>query len=138
MGSCAGNYDMIENAQAEELERIAGCPLINGFHGFWSLGTLLGALLAGAAAFAGVSPLAQFALAAVVAVAGSALFLRDLPDTRSGAPRPAPGGAGRLWLTGVVVAVAAISFCAILVEGVGAVCSALYLGELSPPAPCTS
>ncbi|HKB33375.1 MAG TPA: MFS transporter [Candidatus Dormibacteraeota bacterium] len=131
LGACAGFIDMLENAQAAELERIAGCPLINGFHGFWSLGTLLGALLAGAAAFAGVSPLAQFALAAVVAVAGSALFLRDLPDTRSGAPRPAPGGAGRLWLTGFVVAVAAISFCAILVEGGGADWSALYLREFS-------
>src|SRR5258708_28715240 len=90
LGACAGFIDMLENAQAAELERIAGCPLINGFHGFWSLGTLLGALLAGAAAFAGVSPLAQFALAPVVPVAASALFLRDLPATRPGAPLPAP------------------------------------------------
>jgi fucose permease len=131
LGACAGFIDMLENAQAAELERIAGRPLINGFHGFWSLGAFLAALLAGGAAFAGVSPLAQFALAAMVAVAGSAYFLRDLPDTRSGAPRPAPGGAGRLWLTGFVVAVAAISFCAILVEGGGADWSALYLREFS-------
>jgi MFS family permease len=131
LGACAGFIDMLENAQAAELERTAGRPLINGFHGFWSLGALAGALLAGGAAFAGVSLLPQFALAAIVAAAGSAFFLRDLPDTRAGAPRTAPGGAGRLWLTGFVVAVAAISFCAILVEGGGADWSALYLSEFS-------
>jgi len=131
LGICAGFIDMLENAQAAEVERTEGRPLLNGFHGFWSLGAFLGALLAGGAAFAGVPPLPQFALAAGAAVAGSAFFLRDLPDTRSGAPRLAPAGAGRYSLTGFVIAVAAISFCAILVEGGGADWSALYLREFS-------
>ena len=131
LGACAGFIDMLENAQAAEVERTERRPLLNGFHGFWSLGAFLGALLAGGAALAGVSPLPQFALAAGAAVAGSAFFLRDLPDTRSGAPRVAPAGAGRYSLTGFVIAVAAISFCAILVEGGGADWSALYLREFS-------
>jgi MFS family permease len=131
LGACTGFIDLLENAQAAELERTAGQPLINGFHGFWSLGAFCGAVLAGGAAFAGVSPLLQFALAAFIAVAGSAYFLRELPNTRAGAPRAAPGGAGRFWLTGFAIAVAAISFCAILVEGGGADWSALYLREFS-------
>jgi MFS family permease len=131
LGVCAGFIDMLENAQAAEVERTEGRPLLNGFHGFWSLGAFLGALLAGGAALAGVPPLPQFALAAVAAVAGSAFFLRELPDTRSGAPRIAPAGAGRYSLTGFVIAVAAISFCAILVEGGGSDWSALYLREFS-------
>lgn len=131
LGACTGFVDMLENAQAADLERTAGRPLINGFHGYWSLGALVGAVLAGGAAFAGVSPLPQFVLGAIVAAAGSALFLRDLPDTRAGAPRSAPSGAGRFWLTGFVVAVAAISFCSILVEGGAADWSSLYLRELS-------
>jgi MFS family permease len=131
LGACAGFIDMLENAQAAEVERTEGRPLLNGFHGFWSLGAFLGALLAGGAALAGVPPLPQFALAAFIAVAGSAFFLRDLPDTRSGAPRIAPPGAGRYSLTGFVIAVAAISFCAILVEGGGSDWSALYLREFS-------
>jgi MFS family permease len=131
LGMGAGFIDMLENAQAAELERVAGRPLINGFHGFWSMGTLAGAVVAGAAAFAGIAPLPQFAFVAIVAAAGSAFLLRSLPDTRSGAPR-APGGmTGRFWLTGLVVAVAAISFCSILVEGGAADWSALYLKELS-------
>jgi MFS family permease len=131
LGVCAGFIDMLENAQAAELERTAGRPLINGFHGFWSLGAVVGALVAGGAAFAGVAPLPQFALAAIVAGAGSAFFLRDLPDTRAGARRAAPGGAGRYWLTGFVIAIAAIAFCSILVEGGGADWSSLYLREFS-------
>jgi MFS family permease len=135
LGMCAGFIDMLENAQAAALERMAGRPLINGFHGFWSLGALAGAVFAGAAAYAGIAPLPQFALAAIAAAAGSAFFLRDLPDTRSGAPRAASGVTGRFWLTGFVVAAAAISFCSILVEGGAADWSPLYLRELSHASP---
>lgn len=131
LGACAGFIDMLENAQAADLERTAGRPLINGFHGYWSLGAFAGAVLAGAAAFAGVPPLQHFAMAAIVAAVASAYFLRDLPNTSAGAPQAAPSGAGRYWLTGFVIAVAAISFCSILVEGGAADWSPLYLRELS-------
>jgi MFS family permease len=131
LGACAGFIDMLENAQAADLERRAGRPLLNGFHGYWSLGVFGGALLAGAAAFAGVSPMLHFAAAALAAGVASAYFLRDLPNTSAGAPQAAPGGAGRFWLTGFVIAVAAISFCSVLVEGGAADWSPLYLRELS-------
>ncbi|MHB8612986.1 MAG: MFS transporter [Candidatus Dormibacteraceae bacterium] len=135
LGMCAGFIDMLENAQAAELERVAGRPLINGFHGFWSLGALVGAAFAGAAAYAGIDPLPQFAIAAVLTAAASVPFLRELPNTRAGAPRVATGQTGRFWLTGFVVAVAAISFCSILVEGGAADWSPLYLRELSKASP---
>ena len=131
LGAWAGFIDMLENAQAAELERAAGRPLINGFHGFWSLGAIIGSVFAGGAAYAGVSPLMQFAVAAIVAAVASAPFLSNLPDTRSGAPRPAPSGAGRMWLTGAVMAVVAVAFCSFLVEGGTADWSSLYLRELS-------
>jgi fucose permease len=131
LGVCAGFIDMLENAQAADLERKVGRPLLNGFHGYWSLGAFAGAVLAGAAAFAGVAPTPHFVVLAVVAASASAFFLRDLPNTSAGAPQPAPSGAGRYWLTGFVIAVAAISFCSILVEGGTADWSPLYLRELS-------
>jgi hypothetical protein len=131
LGASAGFVDMLENAQAAELERIAGRPLINGFHGFWSLGTVIGAVAAGGAAFAGASPLPHFAIAATVAALASAVFLRDLPDTRSGASRVASGAARRWSLSGTVIAVAAICFCGILVEGGTADWSSIYLREFS-------
>jgi len=138
MGICAGFIDMLENAQAAELERMAGRPLINGFHGFWSLGALAGAVVAGAAAYAGMAPLPQFAFVAIVAAVVSAFFLRDLPNTRSGAPRVPSGAIGRYWLTGFVIAVAAISFCSILVEGGTSDWSPLYLKELSHASPAVA
>ena len=131
LGACAGFIDMLENAQAAELERMAGRPLINGFHGFWSLGAIIGSVFAAGAAYVGVSPLTQFTVASIVAAALSAPFLSTLPDTRSGAPRLVPSRAGRLWLTGSVIAVAAVAFCGLLVEGGTADWSSLYLRELS-------
>ena len=135
LGGCAGFIDVLENAQAAELEREVGQPLINGFHGFWSLGAILGSVGAGIAAFAGVAPLPQFAIAAIVAGAASAPFLRALPDTRSGADRITPLPPGRLWLQGSVVAVAAIAFAGIVVEGGTADWSALYLREFTHASP---
>jgi MFS family permease len=131
LGGCAGFIDVLENAQAAELEREVGRPLINGFHGFWSLGAILGSVFAGIAAFTGVAPLPQFVIAAIIAALASAPFLRDLPDTRSGADSATPTAPSRLWLRASVVAVAAIAFSSILVEGGTADWSALYLREFS-------
>ena len=130
-GLCAGVLDVLENAQGAELERLAARPMINGFHGFWSLGAVLGSLTAGVAAYFAIAPAAHFAAVAAVVAVASAWFLRDLPDTRSGAARLAPPGAGRLWLTGPVVAVAAVSLVGYLVEGGTADWSTLYLRDLS-------
>src|ERR1700682_884814 len=130
MGVCAGFLDVLENAQAAELERKTGRPLINGFHGFWSLGAILGSVTAGAASYMGVAPLFQFIAAGSLIAAASAAFLRDLPDTRSGAIHATSLAAGRLRWTGSVAAVAAIAMCGILVEGASD-WSALYLREFS-------
>jgi len=130
-GLCAGVLDVLENAQGAELERLAARPMINGFHAFWSLGAVVGSLMAGVAAYFAIAPVAHFAAVAAVVAVASAWFLRDLPDTRSGAARVAPLGAGRLWLTGPVVAVAVVSLAGFLVEGGTADWSTLYLRDLS-------
>jgi fucose permease len=129
LGMCAGFLDVLENAQAAELERQAGRPMLNGFHAFWSLGAVVGSVVAGAAAFAGAGPLPHFIGAGVVAAGASAWFLRRLPDTRSGGARVATAASGRLWLGGSVATVAAIAFCSIVIEGGAGDWSALYLRE---------
>ena len=131
IGFLWGFIDVLENALGAQLERSAGKPLINGFHGFWSLGAIIGSVSAGAAAYAGVTPLVQFIAVGGIVVVATAWILRDLPDTRSGAARVMPVDAGRLWLTGSILAVAAISLGSYLVEGGTADWSALFLSELS-------
>ena len=131
IGAFAGLIDVLTNAQGAELERIAERPLINSFHGYWSLGAVIGSVVASAAAYVGLAPVVQFTIAAVLIAGLSAPFLRDLPDTSSGAERVSPPGASRLWLTGLVFAVATITFAAIIVEAGSSDWSSLYLRELS-------
>jgi hypothetical protein len=131
LGIAVGFVDVLENAQAAELEREAHRPMINGFHGFWSLGTLLGSVVAALAAYAGVAPLVQFAFVAVVLAAASAPFLRDLPDTRGGIRDAVAGDAIRWRLGAAVGALAAIAFCGIVVEGGGGDWSAVYLRDIA-------
>ncbi|HKV89370.1 MAG TPA: MFS transporter [Candidatus Dormibacteraeota bacterium] len=130
-GFCAGVLDVLENAQGAELERLAERPLINGFHAFWSLGAVVGSVAAAFAAYFAIAPLAHFAAIAVVVALGSAWLLRDLPDTRSGGARVARPGAGRLWLTGPIAAVAVVALAGYIVEGGTADWSTLYLRDLS-------
>ena len=44
LGILGGFLDVLENSQAAEMERQAGRPMINGFHGFWSVGFIAGAV----------------------------------------------------------------------------------------------
>ena len=132
VGACAGFIDVLENAQGAELERSVGKPLINGFHGFWSLGAMLGSIVAGAAAYLRVAPLPQFAATALVVAAASAWFLRDLPDTRSGAEfLRSHGELVRIAAPFAILAVALLTFAGIIVEGSSADWSSLYLRDLS-------
>src|SRR5229473_1754489 len=85
----------------------------------------------GLAAYFGIAPLTQFAAVAVIVGPATAWFLRELPDTRSGAAGATPAGARRLWLGGPVVAVAAVAFGGLIVEGGSADWSTLYLRDLS-------
>jgi MFS family permease len=128
-GLCAGFLDVLENSQAAEIERDSGRPMINSFHGFWSLGGIIGAIGAALAASAGLTPLVHFAIVAVIVAVACVPLLAALPDTRSGAATMLPGGTTR-WRIGTAVgAVAAIAFLGILVESGGADWSAIYLRD---------
>jgi len=128
-GLCAGFLDVLENAQAAEIERDSGRPMINGFHGFWSLGAIVGSIGAALAASAGLTPLVHFAAVGIVIAVVSVPLLSGLPNTRSGAAGMLPSGTTR-WRIGTAVgAVAGIAFLGILVESGGADWSAIYLRD---------
>ena len=125
--------DVLDNALGAHLERIRRRHLINGLHGFWSLGAFLGSLIAGVAASLGVKPVLQFVATGAVIAVGSQWFLRDLPEL--GAAEDAPRGDRPVSLTGLVLALAAMSFAAVIAEGGTSDWSALFLRELSHASP---
>jgi MFS family permease len=97
-GVAAGSLDVAMNAQAGEVERRSGHPLMTSFHACYSFGGLAGALLGGLFAWAGIGPLATFLAAgpplAVVAASSGHWLLRAParpagPAGRTGPPRVA-------------------------------------------------
>ena len=125
-----GFIDVLENALGAQLERDAGKPLINGLHGFWSLGAFAGSLVAGGAALVGIAPLPQFIATGLVVAAGSAWFLRRLPDLGQ-ADQEHGSRAGTVALTAAVLGLIAMGFAGVIAEGGTSDWSALFLREVS-------
>ena len=132
IGFCCGALDVLVNAQGTHLENSEGRPLMNGFHGFWSLGALTGSLVAAGAAYAGIAPLQEFVVVGLVTVLASAWFLRDLPHLDAVVEAsPRLGWA----LTGAIAAIAAMCFTGVIAEGGTSDWSPLFLRELSHASP---
>src|SRR6266851_2117535 len=129
LGIVSGLIDVLENSQATEIERDSGRPMINGFHGFWSLGFVAGGVVAAAAAAVGLGPLPHFAIVAAVVGVASVPLLAGVPNTRGGAATLLPSGTTRLRIGTAVGAVAAMAFFGILVESAGGDWGPIYLRD---------
>jgi predicted MFS family arabinose efflux permease len=104
-------FDVSINAEASEVERLTGRPVMSGFHGMFSLGGMVGSAAASALHTAGVTPvqhLAMAALAAALAIAGGWTMMLRLDGPSSEGPAfSLPRGA--LLLMGVLAALGLIS-----------------------------
>lgn len=125
--------DVLANAIGAGLELAQGRHLINGFHGFWSLGAFAGSLVAGLAASVGVGPLLQFIGTGALIAAGSLWFLRRLPQRPT--EETASISVGAVSMTTAVIALGVLGFAAIIAEGGTSDWSALFLRELSHAGP---
>ena len=128
-GLCAGFLDPLLNAQAAEIERNAGRPMINGFHAYWSLGSIVGSVIAAGAAAVSLSPAIHFTAVALVLAAVSVPLLAALPDTKGGSATLVPTGTGRFAMGTALTVVAALAFLGIVVESGGGDWSAIYLRD---------
>ncbi|WP_332667481.1 MFS transporter [Aeromicrobium sp.] len=129
LGAFNGVIDVAQNAQAVEVERAYGRPIISGFHAFFSLGGLVAALVGG-----GLIALdtdvrltlsAAGALGLLVTLAARPALLPPAPGTtrESGAPRVrAP------WTLRVVV-LSLLAFMLLLSEGVAYDWSTVHLHD---------
>jgi MFS family permease len=126
LGAASGSLDVSMNAQAVMVEQRYGRPLLAGMHGLWSLGSLVGALVGGLAAGAGVAPRVHLlAVASVLLAAGLFASRRLLPggvDRDQAAP-------GFVRPTRTLALLGAIAFCGLLSEGAAYDWSAVYLRD---------
>lgn len=59
MGTFQGALDVAMNTQAATVERAARAPIMARFHGMWSVGTLVGAVIGAGCVGAGIGLTAQ-------------------------------------------------------------------------------
>ena len=127
-GAGFGLVDLVMNAQAVQVEREAGHPIMSSLHGMWSLGALCGSGL-GSLLLALLAPILQVSLLSLIAaVAMLGVCGRMLPMRPTGEERPHARIVGlsrrpALLLVGVMMAVA------FAVEGALLDWSAIFLRE---------
>ncbi|MGH3239111.1 MAG: MFS transporter [Spirillospora sp.] len=143
MGATLGLMDVAMNAQGVAVERGYGRPLMSGLHGWYSIGTLVAALIGSGAAHADVPVPLHLTAAAVVLAAVLAIGCRNLLD-RSADSLPEPpqdadfsaGQAASAPSSGVLgssrwllIMLGVIGLCSFVGEGAMADWSAIYLRE---------
>ena len=114
--------DVAMNVQGVELERRARRPLLSGLHAGHSFGVLAGALVGTAAAAAGIGVATHFsavAVAGLVAGLAATTWLVDEPRDHAGPLLARPSGR--------LAGLAAIAFCAFLIDGAAIQWSAVHV-----------
>lgn len=128
-GAFQGALDVAMNTQAAAVERLARAPIMARFHGMWSLGALLGAVIGAACVAAGVGLAGQLAVLGITVVVVVEPLTRHLIPDRSArsAPSRNTGRSKRAWLNGTVATLAAVAFASFFCEGAATDWSANYL-----------
>ncbi|MFE9251043.1 MFS transporter [Streptomyces sp. NPDC007088] len=102
-GAVNGMLDVSMNVHAVAVERAAKRHIINGCHGAWSVGSVIGALLGSGAAHIGMSRGGHYAVLAVVltpaALVAGRFLLPTEPEKDTAAAAPARRG-WSVWRTG--------------------------------------
>ncbi len=126
LGAANGLMDVAMNAQAVEVEKVVGRPILSAFHGMFSLGGLIGALMGAFAAGLEVSAPAHLtAVAALLVVPVVAAGRPLLPDAHVAPARRTDRSLhGRSLF---VIGLGLVAFCSSVGEGAMIDWSAVYL-----------
>ncbi|MBB6473826.1 MFS transporter [Sphaerisporangium rubeum] len=125
-GMVLGMLDVAMNANAVQVERARGRPMMSSFHAVFSIGGFLGAAHGGLFAHAGIGPQATFtAAAAALAVP---VLLATRWALRAG-PEPRSPGRRAGVRTREVLLLGVLAFCCFVGEGAAADWGSVYLRE---------
>ncbi|MDL9938785.1 MFS transporter [Gordonia sp. ABSL1-1] len=140
-GFANGGLDVSMNAQAVAVERRYRRPIMAAFHGYFSVGSLIGSAIVAAALALDIRVVVTVATAAVVGVlvivtVGGGLLRAARPAGTAAADGPAADAAataGDRWWSGVdlrrLALLAAVAFALMLAEGTAYDWSALHVVE---------
>ncbi len=135
-GAGNGALDVSMNAQAVQVERNYGRPIMSAFHALWSCGGFVGSLMGAVTMHRGWDLRATMlgvGIVSLVALGLSAIRLlpRVEPVTAAGPPQDSPPAAdgSRKSATHKVFALAAIAFAFLMTEGTASDWSALQVRE---------
>jgi len=139
VGAAGGTLDVAQNAQGVRVEAAYGRPVMTSMHAGYSLGAIIGALIGGGFAWAGVGPLPSLAAAglagaAVDAIAGRWLLAgkHDTADHGSReavAEPPVPARRDRRHVRRLIIALGVLGICGLAAEGAAGDWSAVYLRD---------
>ncbi|BDB27237.1 MFS transporter [Cupriavidus sp. P-10] len=141
-GIATAANDVAANAQGAHLENLTKRSLIGSLHGSFSIGGLVGALLASAWAAGGLPSAASFmSLSAVVGFAMliAARHLQNEEHRFDSSPHPEAGNASRVPQASTVrlrlFAFGVLAFCALVVEGAFYDWAAVYMRDVAGAPP---
>lgn len=124
-GAGMGAMDCVMNLQAVVVEKRSSRPVMSGFHAFFSLGGLCGAIAATLMLSASLGILAMsfvcVAIAIIVTIGFSSHWLREHAES---------GGAFIAFPRGIVILLGVVCFIAFLSEGAMLDWSAIYIHEI--------
>jgi predicted MFS family arabinose efflux permease len=124
-GAAAGLADMAMNAEGALVEKELSRSVMSSFHGFWSVGVLVGSAVSALAFHAGLDARIQFAVEALVLAGIGAAASQLLIDDPTAGETAAPP---RFALpTRPVLLIGLVGLCAVFGEQAGTDWSALYI-----------
>jgi MFS family permease len=143
-GFAGGLLDVSMNSQAVQVERGYGRPLMTSFHACYSFGALIGALLGGIFAWAGVGPAMNFVAVclplSVLALLAAGWLVAEQPggteqpeateqsSATAQAAEEAPGSTSPRWTLALFM-LGLLALCSLLGEGAADGWSAVYMHD---------
>ena len=132
LGLALGALDVAMNTQGVGLEGRLDRPFLSTLHGVYGIGFVVAAWAGSAAASAGLSPAAHFALAALALLALDVLLTPGLVGPEADETPAGEAASSNVSLRDhpVLIVVGAIGFCCFLAEGAVTDWSGVYLHEV--------
>lgn len=132
-GLVHGTLNIAMNANAIEVQRAWGGPIMSSFHAVYSIGGFTGAVIGSLFAHRDISVATTFlctgGLALILATGTSRWALRTTPALPTDAPGPADPAPGGRTRSRALLFLGVLAMCALVGEGVAADWSAVYLTD---------